>query len=203
MGTIYYINLTASRIANSSREDQSGSDDGNVIDWPKANEIILCIQIGTSKGPIARAYRLHWRNVTDEGSFVEVAHSGGQIEWATATETVLEDGTTLGSGNKLCSGTPEPNWQDGLENEEDNLLPDFGNFILVDEYYTEFQWGLSLDNALDGKQYEFELYDITETTVIGTCLAQITTYQETIPDVVLEGKLINKKINPYINERIN
>ena len=175
LASTYYVDLTASRIANSSRVDQSGSDDGDVIDWVKTDEIILAIQIGTSKGPIARSYKLRWRNVSDSGSFVDVAHSGGEVEWALDSETNLADGTTLGSGNKLCSATPEPTWQDGLESAEDNLLPDSGTYSLADEYYTELQWALSLDNALSNKQYEFELYDVTESTVIGTCLAQITT----------------------------
>jgi len=173
MTVVYYVILSASRIANASRVDQSGSDDGDVIDWVKANEFILATLVSTSKGPIDRQYRLHWRNVTDGGSFAEVA-STGQVKWAAAADTVLVDGTTLTSGNKLCS-TVVGTWQDGMENEEDNLLPDATTYSLADEYYSEFQWGLSLDDALDGKQYEFELYDVTEGTVIATCLAQITT----------------------------
>ena len=171
----YFVVLSASRIANSNRVDQSGSDDGNVVDWVKANEIILATLISTSKGPIARQYRLHWRNVSDGGSFAQVAHAGGEVEWALDSETVLSDGFFLLLGSKLCSATVGT-WQDGSESTEDNILPDGTTYSLADEYYTEFQWGLSLDNALDGKQYEFELYDITEGVVIGTCGAQITTY---------------------------
>jgi hypothetical protein len=193
MGTVYYVILSASRIANSNRADQSGSDDGNVVDWVKANEIILATLVGTSKGPIARQYRLHWRNVTDGGSFAEVAHSGGEIEWALNSETVLSDGNSLPPGSFLCTATPEPAIQNGLENAEDNILPDGTTYSLADEYYTEFQWALSLDNALDGKQYEFELYDVTEGTVIGSILAQITTYIEV--SEAYSGKGIDRGIN--------
>lgn len=178
-GAPAFVILSASRIADSDKVDQSNSDDGNVVDWVKANEIILATQINTSKGPIARQYRLHWRNVTDGGSFAQVAHSGGEIEWAVAAETVLEDDIPVYQINKLCSATPEPTFQTGKQSEGDNILPDSGTYSLEDEYYTEFQWGLSLDNALDGKQYEFELYDVTEGTIIGTCGAQITTWIET------------------------
>ena len=171
--TTYYADLTACRIANSSRADQSGSDDGNVTNWTRTADFILATQIGTSKGVPSRRYMLNWRDVTDEGSFAPVA-STGEINY-TAT-TVLGDGTTLGSGNKLCTGTPQPSWQDGMESEGDNELPDAaGLYSLADDYYTEFQWALSSSSADYEHIYEFELYEITNGTSIGTCGSTLTT----------------------------
>lgn len=168
----YYVDLTASRIADASRSDQSGSDDTDVINWVKADDFILATQVGTSKGPLDRRYKLRWRDVTDAGSFADVAASG---EISYTAVTVLVDGATLGSGSKLCTGIPEPDWQDGLESEADNECPDSpGTYSLADDYYSEFQWALDCDGSEYEHEYEFELYEITNGVSIGTCLATLT-----------------------------
>ena len=171
MTTVYYATLGGSRILNASRVDQSGADDGDVTNWGKTADFILAQTIYTSKGPIARSYRLHWRNVTDGGSFAVVGATG---EISFTADTVLVDGTALTSANARCSAVGGYTWQEGLESEGDNLLPDSGTYSLADEYYTEFQWALDCNSALAGKQYEFELYEVTNGVSIGTCLAQIT-----------------------------
>ena len=171
LAAIPYVDLTATRIADDQRADQSGSDDGDVIDWDETKDFILATQIGTSKGVPDRRYKLRWRDVTDEGAFADVG-AAGEISYGATT--VLVDGATLGSGNKLCTGTPEPSWQDGLESEGDNELPDDpGLYSLVDEYYSEFQWALDCGGAESEHEYEFELYEITNGVVIGTCLATL------------------------------
>jgi len=180
LGPPAYVDLTATRIANDQRADQSGADDGDVTGWDKTADFILAIQIGTSKGVPDRRYKLRWRDVTDEGAFADVG-AAGEISYNAAT--VLVDGATLGSGNKLCTGTPgekkrvilQTNWQDGMESEGDNELPDSpGLYSLADEYYSEFQWALDCNSAQTGHEYEFELYEITNGVSIGTCLATIT-----------------------------
>ncbi len=171
--TIYYVDVTASRIANANREDQSGSDDNPVINWTKTNPFIIGIQVGTSKGPIARQYKLQVKDITDDDAWQDIG-STGEIKWALVADTVLGDGTTLTSGNKLCTGTPEPNWQDGLESEEDNLLPDSGTYSLTDEYYSEFQWGLKSNDAEDAHEYAIRLFDVTQGASVGEALAHIT-----------------------------
>lgn len=160
--------LGASRIANASRVDQSESDNGDVTGWTKTDDFILATRIYTSKGPIARAYRLRWK--VSGGEFADVSDTGA-ITYSAVTD--LGDGTTLEVGNKLCDAQGGYSWQNGLESEGDNLLPDSGTYSLADEYYTEFQWALDCNGAADGGTYEFELWDVTEGVSIGTCAASI------------------------------
>lgn len=169
--TIYWVDVTASRIADSDRADQSLSDDNPVTGWTKTDDFIIGIQIGTSKGPLARAYKLQRKDITDDDAWADVSDV---TDISYSATTVLGDGTTLGSGNKLCTATPEPNWQDGLESEGDNILPDSGTYSLADEYYSEFQWALDCDGAEDGHEYAVRLFDTTETASVGEALAHIT-----------------------------
>jgi len=170
MTSIYYVILSASRIANATRVWQAACDT-SVVDWVKTDDFILATQFGTSKGPLARAYKLQWRNKTDGGSFADVG-STGEISYS-ATTDLTDDGTLTNTEDSDCTAD-EPTWQDGLENEGDNICPDTGTYSVADEQYTEFQWALDCSSALDGKEYEFQLYDVTESTVIGVCLATLT-----------------------------
>jgi len=139
--------------------------------WTKTNDFILATRIYTSKGPIARAYKLRWRDVTDEGVFADVSDTG-EITYSAVTD-LTNDGDLLVE-EKLCDAQTDYTWQNGLESEGDNILPDEGTYSLADEYYTEFQWALDCSNAEDEHEYEFELWDVTEGVSIGTCLASIT-----------------------------
>ena len=139
--------------------------------WTKTDDFILATRIYTSKGPLARAYKLNWRDVTDEGVFAEIAATG-EITYS-ATTDLTDDGDLL-LAERICGTQPDYTWQNGLESEGDNLLPDTGTYSLADEYYTEFQWALDCNGAEDEHEYEFELWDVTEGVSIGTCLATIT-----------------------------
>ena len=155
----------------------SGEDNDTVYQyemstgWTKTNDFILATRIYTSEGPIARAYKLRWRDVTDAGSFVDISNTG-EITYSATTD--LTDGGTLEIGEKLCDAQGVYSWQNGLESEGDNLSPDSGTYSLADEYYTEFQWALDCNNANDEHEYEFELYDATKGISIGTCGPTIT-----------------------------
>ena len=139
--------------------------------WTKTDDFILAARIYTSKGPIARAYKLRWRDVTDEGVFADVSDTG-EITYSAVTD--LADDNDLLVEEKLCGVQTDYTWQNGLESEGDNILPDAGTYSLADEYYTEFQWALDCSGAEDEHEYEFELWDVTEGVSIGTCLASVT-----------------------------
>ena len=166
--TSYYPTLGASRIADANRVDKSLADDGDVTGWVKTNPFILATRIYGSKGVYNYAYTLKWRNVTDSGSFAAVG-STGEISYA--ADTVLVDGQALPTESKICSAQTNYTWQNGMENEGDNILPDSGTYSLADEKYTELQWALDCSGAHDNDVYEFALY--TNSTLIGTCLASI------------------------------
>jgi len=164
----FYPSLGASRIADANRIDKSLADNGDVTGWVKTNDFILATRIYGSKGAYNYAYTLKWRNVTDAGSFAAVGATG---EISYAADTVLVDGQALPTGSKICSAQTNYTWQNGMENEGDNILPDSGTYSLADEYYTELQWALDCSGAHDNDIYEFALY--TSSTSIGTCLASI------------------------------
>jgi len=167
MTVTYYPALSGSRIANATRVWQATEDVGKT-DWDKALDFILATAIETSKGPLAYAYKLQWRNKTDGGSFADVG-STGDITYSATTDLV--DGDDLLTGEAGCTG--DGTWQDGLESEGDNLLPDSGTYSLADEYWSELHWALDCSNALDSKEYEFQLLT-TGDNVIGVCLATLT-----------------------------
>ncbi len=138
--------------------------------WTKTNGFILATRIYGSKGAYNFAYKLKWRNVTDGGIFADVGATG---EISFSTNTVLVDGQVLVVGDKICGAQVGYSWQNGMENEGDNRLPDINTYSLADEYYTELQWALDCNAAHDGDKYEFALYELTNGTLIGTCLADI------------------------------
>jgi len=176
MGGTYYPQLLASRILNDSRVDQSGADDGDVTGWDPSAQIILATQIGyNGKDTAASAYKLQWRNETDNpgGSFADVGASG-EVKYA-ATSSALSDGTALTEVNSRCQTQgASMTWQNGLENVNDNVLPDSGTLDLGSDCYTELQWALSLADGDPGDQYTFQLYNTTEGAAVGTCGAQLT-----------------------------
>jgi len=139
--------------------------------WTKTNDFILATRIYIVKNTAARAYKLRWRDVTDEGVFADVTDTG-EITYSAVTD-LTDDGDLLVE-EKLCDAQGADIWQNGLESEGDNILPDSGTYSLTAGYYTEFQWALDCDGAEDEHEYEFELWDVTEGASVGTCLASIT-----------------------------
>ena len=139
--------------------------------WNKTNDFILATRIYGSKGAYNFAYKLKWRNVTDGGVFADVGETG---EISFSSVTALVDGQALAVENKICDVQSGYAWQNGMESEGDNRLPDSGTYSLADEYYTEFQWALDCNSAHDEDEYEFAIYELTNGTLIGTCLATIT-----------------------------
>lgn len=174
MGT-YYPNLLATRILyDSDRSSASASDDGDVANWIKTNKFILATLIGyDGKDTAAAAYKLRWRNETDNpgGSFTDLGATG-EMKYA-ASSSVLSDGTALTEANHRCTGPGGMTWQNGLESVNDNLVPDAGTFDLGSDCYTEFQWAIDPADAHDGDQYTFQLYNNTEGAG-DECLAQLT-----------------------------
>jgi len=178
---VYYVDLCATRIADEDRTWQAGVD-GTVTDYPRSHNFIYATVIGTSKGPIDRAYKLQWRNYTADptGVFTDV----GVGDIVPGTDTVLVDDGTLASADASGGICIQTLWQDGLENEGDTILPDVGVYSLADEYYTEFQWALSGLNAVENDLYEFQLYDVTEAAAIGIGSAKISFITPRLSNIV-------------------
>jgi len=154
--TEYFVELTASRIGDANRVNKVVGDDLYLFEWKRTNDFILATQVAAASKSYDRRYKLRWRDVTDEGTFADVA-STGEISYTAVT--VLVDGADLIESNKLCTGVPPgTHWYNGLENEGDNELPDSPD--IYDHYateYTEFQWALDCSSADFEHWYEFEL----------------------------------------------
>lgn len=169
----YYPQLLRSRLLSDATRAGLAADDANVTAWHKGDKIILATQVGyNGKDTAAGYYRLDWRNVTDGGSFAPVAATG-QIKWS-ATSAVLADGTALTQANSRCTDPGNQTWQNGLENVADNRLPSAGTIDLGSDCFSEFQWALDTSSSLDGKQYEFRLWNLTSGVATGTCIAKVT-----------------------------
>ena len=164
----YYAVQGGSRILNSLRVDQSGSDNADVTNWGMGNDFILAVNINSNgKETEAAQYKLRWRNVTDVGSFVDVA-STGEIKFGA---TSLTNAATIAVGGRKCDSYGSDTWQNGREVEGTALSV---SIDLADEYETEIHFSLSSADAIEYHQYEFELYDGTASASRGTCGAAIT-----------------------------
>jgi hypothetical protein len=171
--TTYYVNtIKASRILDTNLNDKSGVDDGLVGGWVKTNLFVLACTMycstGTSRNPTAATFQIMWRNVTDAGSFANVGATG-QIKYTTGTD--LTNNNTIATN--IC-GIPTGYSFTALQSfqVEYSLSP---SSDLAAGGCCEMRFGLSVADGLDGKQYEFQIYDPTNSKTIGTCVAKLTT----------------------------
>lgn len=165
--------LSASRIANASRVAQA-SDDTSVTNWSKADELVLATQLDEQKGPWTAAYKLRWRDVTDAGSFADLASTG---ECKFGPGASLTDNNAVTIGEVICTNNPGGTFVNGYEKVGTSTTP---SLALADEDYTELQFSISLEDSQSGHQYEFEVYDSTNSASIGTCLAAVTIAQDVV-----------------------
>lgn len=165
------FDLTGSRLQNATRVNQA-AEDADVIDWAKADDFILCAMVeALGHSGASGDLQLRWRNVTDSGSFVALSGSG-ELTWSADTDLVNGNGVT--AGEQVCTPVGGTNGATGAEREGENTV----NLGLLQDSYAENQWAVDASGGLDGKQYEFEIFDATEGAAVGTCLADITTFIE-------------------------
>ena len=125
-------------------------------------------------------FKLRWRNVSDAGSFADLAATG-EIKWATDTDLI--DGNAVVSGEDSgvaiidCIGKAFSR-RDGLEKESAN---GFTRTINQDAS-EDFHWAVNLTDAdsANGDQYEFQLTE-SDGTVIKVGTTKLT--------VVVAGKI--------------
>lgn len=168
LGGTYYISIHGSRILDSDRVDESGSDDANVDDWDVNDDFILAICCTVDKAIGSRSYKLMWRDVTDDSAFVDVAYAS-EINYN--ADTVLVNATVHDITYARCDVPSGYDFWQVQDSEGDNThVGWFG-----DDNYAEYHWGLSAYGYSDyGHEYAFQLYDITEGAIIGTCGSTIT-----------------------------
>lgn len=180
--------LNASRILNGSRVPQA-ADDTPVTGWTKSDSFIVAFQLDEKFGPWTAAYKIRWRNVTDSGSFADLAATG-EMKWATDTD--LQNGNAVLIGEKACTADPGGTWEDGEEIEGDYLTE---SIALDDEDYTEIHVAITGADGDDGDQYEFEIYDDSNGAAVGTALASLT-LKSLNPPVLAASRLLNASRSP-------
>jgi hypothetical protein len=162
------FDLSGSRLQNATRVNQA-AEDADVVDWPKANDFILCAMVeAVGVGGASGTLELRWRNVTDSGSFVALSGSG-ELTWSATTDLV--NGAAVTVDEQVCTPIAAGTRADGVEREGANDVTP----TLPQDYYVAAHWAIDASGGLDGKQYEFEIYDATDASQVGLCLAQITT----------------------------
>jgi hypothetical protein len=175
--------MGGSRICTIAGVDQSGGDGVDVTGWTKTDEFIVAININSGgKETEAAAYKLKWRDVTDEGTFADIAATG-EIKYDVA-DTSWNDGDAVATGDQVCDSIGMDTRQAGERNKDDNLTD---SIDLPDEYQSELWFGLNCDDAEDNHVYEFELWDDTNSRNMGTVTATIAmaaglTHYTIVPD---------------------
>ncbi len=121
-------------------------------------------------------FKLQWRNVSDAGSFADLAATG-EMKWATVSDLV-NDATVVeaeesGANSVDCTGK---GWsrRDGLEKEGANGF----TRTITQDAHEDFQWAVDLDSAdhANGDQYEFRLTQSDATVIkLGTTKLTIVT----------------------------
>lgn len=162
------FDLTGSRTQNSTRVNQA-VEDADVTNWVLTDDVVYCSMVeAVGHGGASGTLQLRWRNVTDSGTFAALSASG-ELTWSATTD--LANGNAVASGEEVCTPTAGVTRVDGVEREGANDV----STTLAQNEYTEHQWAVEFSGSLNGKQYEFEIYDSTAGASLGTCLAQITT----------------------------
>lgn len=160
--------LIANRILHATTYEPYGGDNADVS-ISKPLEFIVAFQLDEEKGPWTAAYKLQWRDVTDASGFSDLAATG-EIQWGTNTsltnggqsKELCEAYGAAGSTIEVASGTT-------VEGASTS-----GSFNILDEYYVEVHFAVSLVGATVGHQYDFQLYDNTNSSAIGIGAAAVT-----------------------------
>lgn len=159
--------LVGGRIANANRVWQAAQD-ADVTSWNKANDFIVAAMLESSAhAGDSGTIQLQWRNVTDGGSFANLS-AAGELTWSAVTDLV--------NGNAVVHTeegvTPiQATHDDGVEREGAN---DIAVTIALKTIHEEEQWAVDCNNAHDGDNYEFRLWDATASAAVGTLLCDIT-----------------------------
>jgi hypothetical protein len=152
------------------------------LEIPSTVTIIISftIQADDMNDSVDSTFKLRWRNVSDAGSFADLA-STGEIKWATVSDLI--DGNAVVAGEDSGANVFDciaKAWsrRDGLEKEGAN---GFTRSIAQDAY-EDFQWAVALDSAdfANNDDYELALTQ-SDNTVIATGTTTVT--------VVTAGKI--------------
>lgn len=160
--------------------DGAGSITWNVVcdvsetGWVKTNQPIISVDCQSgSHTPPTGSFQLRWRNFTDSpgGAFAPLSVVGE-----------LQRGISAG-----CISNTDPvgdvqncpsDVVDASEECENETPLQSASLSASQNDQVEIQYCIDFSNALDGKEYQFELYNMSETESCGICVPTITTFIE-------------------------
>jgi len=147
-------------------------EDVDVIDWIGGYDFVVSVGFGSQSGAQSgsRIVQLRWRNKSDGGDFAALGNTG-QLTYNGTTSLV--NGNTLLEAASGISAI-QTTYDTGLGMQREGANDWTYNALSVDEW-TACQWAIDTSNILSGKEYEFELYNVTDGVSIGVCLATLTT----------------------------
>lgn len=152
--------------------------DVSISDW--ALEDLLIVAAFGQAGAHAsdpESFQLRWRNKTDNptGSFATLVTGSGELR-AGASAGAITNTDPIGASAGCQTTTAD----EEIENESplQSGTIDTGNA----EYF-ETQWCIDFSNALNNKEYEFELYSVTAGASIGNLTYTVTTIAGAGPSI--------------------
>ena len=144
--------------------------DGSVIDWLKADEVIFSANaVSGAHAPDPESFKLQWRNVSDGGTFADLVTGSGELRAGTSAGCITNT-DPVGSQDGCGTGT----MSDSEEVENESPLQTASLTGTTDDHI-EMQFCVDFINALDEKQYEFQLYSVTASIALGAFTPKITT----------------------------
>ena len=179
--------LYSSRIGNESVAWQE-AEDTDVTGWTKTDEIVYAVGLETTThNGWPATITLQWENTTDSPDSWNDLSNTGEIRY-TANPNYADGDTFIHGEEGLTPG--EPTHIDGRKNE---ARGSWTGFSIAKNDHQELWWAVTLDNALDGKQYSFRIHDGSDPF---DALAKITTTAAAVNPEVDESETISFTDSP-------
>lgn len=198
MATDYTLDGSRIGIDGASSISWQGVCEALIADWDKSDQAIVAATAASgSHTPASESFQIRWRNKTDypAGAFAALITGSGELRAGTSAGCI----TNTDPVGANC-GCHDVALGDTEETENESPLQTASLSAGTKDYSIEVQACVDFSNALDGKEYEFELYSITGTASVGILTATITVtaptvaYKDITLKVSLESNLTYKDI---------
>lgn len=155
--------------------------DTAVTNWTKTDEVIFVANaLSSSHAPASESFKLQWRNKSDSGTFADLVTGSGELRAGTSAGCIT-NGDAVASQDGCGTGT-----MSNSEEVENETPLQTASIAGTQNNHIETQWCVDFNNALDGKEYEFQLYSVTESASSGVFTGPtITTYIEASAEQVI------------------